>query len=105
MSPPPLNAETLNKKMLFQSLAILEIFLNLSTYLISAFCFYVLLKNPMFHTNLIRLIKCAILYYTLSQIMRLIMIVGEATAKELLGMFRNLHIILKKILLIDNELC
>ena len=73
------------KKMLFHGLAYLELFLNLTTYLITILCFYILFKSPMFHINLIRLIKCAIFYYTLSQIMRFVMIIGESTSRELLG--------------------
>ena len=70
---------------LFSGLAALEIVVNISTYFVTIFCFYIITKNPLFHTNLIRLIKCVFIYCFISQVIRLAMIILEAESNSFIG--------------------
>lgn len=62
---------------IFLILSIIEIIFHVFTYCISIFCFYVLTRNPFFHIHLIRSFKCVFIYYVISQLMRLVIIVDE----------------------------
>lgn len=71
---------------IFKGFTILEIIINISTYIIIGICFHIFIKFPMFHTNFIRLIKCIASYFLVSQFMRLIIAINELFDHDQIGM-------------------
>lgn len=72
---------------IFKGFTVLEIIINISTYIILGICFHIFIKYPMFHTNFIRLVKCIAFYFIVSQFMRLIIAINEIFDHDNLGFY------------------
>lgn len=63
--------------LLFFCLTVLEIVVNILSYILVVACFYICVTYPLFHINFTRLVKCMFVFYIISQILRLIVAFNE----------------------------
>lgn len=76
----------MDDNILLKVFKILEIFINILSYFAISFSFYFLHKSTLFHTNMVRLFKCLLIYYAASQIMRLIIALKEMEYDNVIGL-------------------